>query len=100
STSALTNPRVGKIRIAVYADTPPAIAHAIVDICATGTDDSRAASAFAAEARIAIPYRLRRKNTVKPTTRTGVMKSIPTYAFVTSSPPIRNSGNQRGCGNW
>src|SRR3954462_6352678 len=54
----------GANRIAAIAASVPATVHTIVDICLMLMPDRRAASAFAADARIASPYLVRLRNNV------------------------------------
>ena len=75
--SALVKPCVGCVRIAVNADNAPAIAHASDDIRPAKMPAIRAASGFAAAARIASPNRLRLRNNAIASTARGERKSMP-----------------------
>src|SRR3954452_3664380 len=73
---ALAKPRVGRTRIAVKAETLPAMAQASVDIRPANTPAMRAASGLAADARMARPARLLRRNHTRAATTIGVRNSI------------------------
>src|SRR5438477_8344638 len=95
---ALVNPCVGAVRMAVNADSAPAMAQASDDIREENTPDIRAVSGAAAAARRARPYRLRRRNTAIAMTKIGPRISIAEYDGVTSSAPMRNVGRNDGWG--
>src|SRR4051812_23141893 len=96
--SPVTNPWVGKVRIAVNADSAPAMAHASIDIRLAKMPDIRAASGLAAAARIPSPARLRLRKTAMASTTIGDRKSIALYAGVTRNAPTLKTGIQLGSG--
>src|SRR2546423_5064709 len=96
--SPLMKPCVGAVRIAVNADSAPAIAQLSDDIRLAKMPDIRAASGLAAAARIASPNRLRLRNSAIARTTSGDRNNIPEYAWVTRSAPTLNTGSHDGCG--
>src|SRR5213592_1591702 len=93
---AVANPCVGAVRIAVNPDNAPAIAHASEDMRLAKTPDMRAASGFAAAARIASPNLLRLRKNAMAMTAIGDRISIPEYARVTSRGPKLRCGSPAG----
>src|SRR5581483_6774538 len=95
---AVAKPCVGAVRIALKADSAPAIAHARDDMRLAKTPDMRAASGFAAAARMASPNLLRFRKSAMAITKIGERISIPEYACVTSRGRKLNTGSHDGCG--
>ena len=73
----VAKPCVGAVRIALNAESAPAMAHASEDMRLANTPDMRAASGFAAAARMPRPNLLRFRNSAIAMTATGDRISIP-----------------------
>ena len=74
-------PLSGATSTAVMADNNPAMVHTAVDMALVLMADSRAASGFSAEARMAVPYLVRSKNSASAATRTGTTISTKSCAL-------------------
>src|SRR5437764_9426984 len=90
--SPLMKPCVGAVRMAVNADSAPAIPHASDDIRLAKMPDMRAASGLAAAARIARPYRDLMRKRASASTNTGDRNNMPEEARVTRSAPTLKTG--------
>ncbi len=80
----------GPNSIAAVAARMPAITHTIVDIRLMLMPDSRAASALAADARMASPYFVRFRKSVSAMTRTGITTTTVSSGPCITRPPIRH----------
>ena len=80
SVSALVWP--GALRMAVNADSRPAMTHVMVDVRRTQTPDRRAESAFSAVARMASPHGESRMNNARAIATRGATISVRTWPGV------------------
>ena len=102
STWPICTPWMGRRSSTPMPDMPAAMTHTSVLIRLTGTPRSEARSDDSAEARIAMPRRERRKNSPRPSARSG------TTTMISRCPPLNTTGNQchwksngtGGCGAW
>ena len=69
------SPFSGATSTAVMADRNPAMVHTAVDMALVLMADSRAASGFSAEARMAVPYLVRSKNSARAAVSAGTTMS-------------------------
>ena len=83
----MPTPWIGSRRSTARPDSPAAITHTNVPMRLTGTPSSAARSADSADARTAMPTRVKRKNATRPSVTSG------TTTMITMWPALNVTGN-------